>query len=109
MSLKTRLQRLEDAQKAKSVHQETPESREKSREKTRQWINDTIEHINERRRLIDEGLIIQCPPEPISPLSANPTHTEIWLHNILIEAREKEQTELDATYHVIGTNTEIGA
>ena len=103
MNVKLRLQKLEDSQKATDVHQETPESKEK----TRQWISDTIEHINERRRLIDEGLIIQGPPKPISPLSANPTHTEIWLHNILIEAREKEQRELDSTYHVIGTNTEI--
>ena len=107
MSVKLRLQRLEDAQKAKSVHQETPESREKSRQKTIEWINNTTRDINERARLVAEGLIIQGPPKPIRPLRANPTHTEIWLHNILIEAREKEQRELDATYHVIGTNTEI--
>ena len=104
MSVKLRIQRLEEARKAKAVYQETPESREKSREKTRQWINDTIEHINERARLVAEGLIIQGPPKPIRPLRANSTHTDIWLHNILIEAREKGQRELDATYHAIHPN-----
>ena len=97
MSIKLRLQRLEDSQKAKAVHQETDESREKSREKTRQWINDTIEHINERARLVAEGLIIQGPPEPIKPLPPNATHTQIWLHNMSVEARELELRELDAT------------
>ena len=105
MNVKLRLQKLEDSQKATDVHQETPESKEK----TRQWISDTIEHINERRRLIDEGLIIQGPPVPIKPLPPNPTVTQIWLHNLIVEAREKGQRELDATYHAIGTNTEIGA
>ena len=94
MSLKTRLQRLEDAQKAKkAVYQETPESKEK----TRQWINDTIEHIRERQRLIDEGLVFQGPPEPIKALPPDATHTQIWLHKLSVEAREKELRELDAT------------
>ena len=98
MSFKARLVKLEEARKEKAVYQEeTPESREKSREKTRQWINDTIEHINERARLVAEGLIIQGPPEPIKPLPPNATHTQIWLHNMSVEAREKEMRELDAT------------
>jgi hypothetical protein len=97
MSLKARLVKLEEAQKAKPVHQETPESLEKSREKTRQWINDAIEHINERARLVAEGLIIYGPPQPIRPLRPNPTSTDIWLHNLIVEAREKELRELDAT------------
>jgi hypothetical protein len=75
----------------------------------RQWLDATVEHIRDRRRLIDEGLIIQGPPEPIKPLRPNATSTDIWLHNLIVEAREKEQRELDATYHAIGTNTEIGA
>ena len=100
MSIKLRLQRLEDAQKAKAVHQETVESREKSREKTRQWINDTIENINERARLVAEGLIIQGPPKPIKPLRPNPTSTDIWLHNLIVEAHEKELREMDASYEL---------
>jgi hypothetical protein len=100
MSFKTRLVKLEEDKKSKAVHQETPESREKSREKTLQWINDTTRDINERARLVAEGLIIQGPPKPIKPLRANPTHTDIWLHNILIEAREKELREMDASYEL---------
>jgi hypothetical protein len=100
MSLKTRLVKLEEAQKAKSVYQETPESREKSRQKTIEWLNNTTRDINERARLVAEGLVIQGPPEPIKPLKANPTHTDIWIHRMLIEAREIERRELDASYEL---------
>lgn len=93
MSIKLRLQRLEDARKAKPVYQETPESREK----TLEWLNSTIRDINERQRLIDEGLIIEGPPEPIKPLRPNASFTDIWLHNLVVEAREREQRELDAS------------
>jgi len=96
MSIKLRLQRLEDAQKAKSVHQETAESRQK----TIDWINNTTRDINERARLVAEGLVIQGPPEPIKPLKANPTHTDIWIHRMLVEAREIERRELDASYEL---------
>ena len=107
MSVKLRLQRLEDSRKA--TDEVSHEIRMEQERQARQWIDATIEHINERARLVAEGLIIQGPPKPIRPLRANSTHTDIWLHNILIEAREKGQRELDATYHAIGTNTEIGA
>jgi hypothetical protein len=106
MSVKIRLKKLEDSQKADEVSCEVRMERTRQ---ARKWIDATIEHINERARLVAEGLIIQGPPKPIRPLRANSTHTDIWLHNILIEAREKGQRELDATYHAIGTNTEIGA
>ena len=93
MSLKTRLVKLEEAKKSKAVCQETAESREK----TRQWINDTIEHNRERQRLIDEGLVFEGPPEPIKPLPPDATHTQIWLHKLSVEAREKELRDLDAS------------
>jgi hypothetical protein len=105
MSVKLRVQRLEDSRKA--TDEVSCEVRTERTRQARQWISDTTEHINERARLLAEGLIIQGPPEPIRPLSANPTHTEIWLHNIIIEAAERKKEELDAKYHVIGTNTEI--
>jgi hypothetical protein len=87
MSVKLRLRRLEESQKAKVVYQETPESEEK----TRQWLDNTIRDINERQRLIDEGLIIQGPQEPIKPLRPDASPTQIWMHDqmIAIEAMER--------------------
>jgi hypothetical protein len=87
MSVKLRLRRLEESQKAKAVYQETPESEEKNR----QWLDNTIRDINERQRLIDEGLIIQGPQEPIKPLRPDASPTQIWLHDqmIAIEAMER--------------------
>jgi hypothetical protein len=87
MSVKLRLRRLEESQKAKTVYQETPESEEK----TRQWLDNTIRDINERQRLIDEGLIIEGPQEPIKPLRPDASPTQIWMHDqmIAIEAMER--------------------
>jgi hypothetical protein len=86
-NLKTRLAKLEEAQKSKAVYQETPESEEK----TRQWLDNTIRDINERQRLIDEGLIIEGPQEPIKPLRPDASPTQIWMHDQMIATEAMER------------------
>ena len=86
MSVRLRLQRLEDARKAKVAYQETPESREK----TRQWLHDTIKSINDGT---------PSPPSPHFDLSGySPKQLAVIASpKVWLEEKIREQKEMEAT------------
>jgi hypothetical protein len=82
LNIKTRLIKLEQSFAVKAKQPLPFESREESR----QWLHDAIQRINERRRLIDEGIIENTyTPQPKTPLLPHASPAKIWLDNILNE------------------------
>jgi len=80
MALQTRVSRLEEIHAAQAKQQVTYQSSEESR----QWLDNAIQRINERRRLIDEGIIEDTyTPQPRPPLPPDASPTKIWLADIL--------------------------
>jgi hypothetical protein len=67
LSIKTRLIMLEQSSAVKAEQPLPFESSEESR----QWLHDTIQRINERKRLIDESIIedtyTRQPRTPLPP------------------------------------------
>ncbi|GEM_PF-4395807 len=82
MALQNRVSRLEEIHAAQAKQQVTHQSCEDAR----QWLNEAIQRIKERRRLIDEGIIENTyMPQPITPLLPDASPTRIWLDAILNE------------------------
>jgi hypothetical protein len=105
MSIKLRLQRLEESQKAKADAVSQGVTAEQSRQ-TREWINATVENINERRRLINEGLLDENAPRPKPPpfphfdlSNYSPQrlkaieNTRAWLNQILEQKQRSEHEQ----------------
>jgi predicted transcriptional regulator len=85
-NLKTRLAKLEEAQKSKAVYQETPESEEK----TQQWLDNTIQRLNES---LNDGTHVPEEPWVIRPAPDGEGPIGTHLHNIMNRLAEREQNE----------------
>jgi hypothetical protein len=82
MALQNRVSRLEEIHAVHAKQQVTHQSCEDAR----QWLNEAIQRINERRRLIDEGIIENTyTPQPITPLPPDASPAKIWLDKMLNE------------------------
>ena len=88
MALQNRVSRLEEIHAAQAKQQVTYQSSEESR----QWLNDTIQRINERRRLIDAGIIEDTyTPKPRMPLPPDASPTNLWLDDIFNEMEMRHE------------------
>ena len=88
MVLQNRIRRLEDIHAAQAKQQVTHQSSQEAR----QWLNNAIQRHNERRRLIDEGIIEDTyTPKPRLPLAPDASPSKIWLNDILIEMEMRHE------------------
>ena len=88
MALQNRVSRLEETHPAQAKQQVTHQSSEESR----QWLNDTIQRIKERRRLIDAGIIEDTyTPKPRMPLPPDASPTKLWLDDIFNEMEMRHE------------------
>jgi hypothetical protein len=83
MALQNRLSRLENIHTAAQAKRKVAYQ---SSEEARQWLHNVIQSINERRRLIDKGIIEDTyTPQPRTPLPPDASPSKIWLNDRLNE------------------------
>jgi hypothetical protein len=88
MALQNRVRRLEEIHTAQAKQQVTYQSSEEAR----QWLNDSIQRHNERRRLIDEDIIEDTyTSKPRMPLPPDASPTKVWLDDILNEMEMRHE------------------